>query len=100
MSAVTINAGATARAPAVTCPPLIDAIASAPAATKTSANVPNISAASRLGQGGSPGAESASPVGAEGDDGSAMAAGLRPARCARYGGVVGGVAPGRVRATR
>ena len=53
MRAATISAGATARAAAVTSSALIRAVTSAPAATNTSAKVPNASAVSRRGQPGS-----------------------------------------------
>src|SRR6185312_9145321 len=47
MRAATMSAGATARARTDTSPPLTRANVSAPAATKTRANVPKASAASR-----------------------------------------------------
>ena len=45
-----MSAGATARAASDTRPPLTAAIVSAPTATNTSANVPNVSAVRRRGQ--------------------------------------------------
>jgi hypothetical protein len=52
MRAITISAGATARAAAVISSWLTSAITSAPAAANTRANVPNASAVSRRGQSG------------------------------------------------